>query len=80
MTQLAPAEQATGAAPLLLSVEGLTLQFATATGWLTVVDDVGFRVSVGETVGLVGESGSGKTVTSLGVMGLLPKRSATAPV
>ena len=41
-------------------------------GWLTVVDDVRFRVRVGETVGLVGESGSGKTVTSLGVMGLLP--------
>jgi len=79
LTQLAPAERATGAAPALLSVEGLTLQFATATGWLTVVDDVGFRVSVGETVGLVGESGSGKTVTSLGVMGLLPKRSARRP-
>ena len=76
MTQLAPVEEATGAASTLLTVDGLTIQFATPDGWLTVVDDVGFRVRVGETVGLVGESGSGKTVTSLGVMGLLPRRSA----
>jgi len=76
LTQLAPVEEATEAGPSLLTVEGLTLQFATAAGWLTVVEDVGFRVRVGETVGLVGESGSGKTVTSLGVMGLLPRRSA----
>ena len=76
MTQLLPVEQATAAASELLKVDGLTLQFATAAGWLTVVEDVGFRVRVGEVVGLVGESGSGKTVTSLGVMGLLPQRSA----
>jgi peptide/nickel transport system ATP-binding protein len=76
VTQLAPVEGATEAASALLAVEGLTVQFATAAGWLTVVEDVGFRVGAGETVGLVGESGSGKTVTALGVMGLLPKRSA----
>ncbi len=76
MTQLAPVEEATGARSELLRVEGLTLQFATAEGWLTVVEDVGFNVKVGETVGLVGESGSGKTVTSLGVMQLLPRRSS----
>src|SRR5207237_3642825 len=33
-------------------------------------------VDAGETLGLVGESGSGKSVTSLAVMGLLPKYSA----
>ena len=33
-----------------------------------------FDVRPGQTVGLVGESGSGKSVTSLAIMGLLPKR------
>jgi peptide/nickel transport system ATP-binding protein len=38
------------------------------------VDGVSFAVQPGQTVGLVGESGCGKSVTSLAVMGLLPKR------
>ncbi|MEV0587805.1 ABC transporter ATP-binding protein [Nonomuraea sp. NPDC050310] len=38
------------------------------------VDKVSFSVAPGETVGLVGESGCGKSVTSLAIMGLLPKR------
>ncbi|MFK3981779.1 ABC transporter ATP-binding protein [Micromonospora sp. NPDC050397] len=40
----------------------------------TAVDQVSFSVEPGQTVGLVGESGCGKSVTSLAIMGLLPKR------
>jgi peptide/nickel transport system ATP-binding protein len=38
------------------------------------VDGIDFDVRPGQTVGLVGESGCGKSVTSLAIMGLLPKR------
>ena len=38
-----------------------------------IVDNVSFTVREGETMGLVGESGCGKSITSLAVMGLLPK-------
>ncbi|HVL72354.1 MAG TPA: ABC transporter ATP-binding protein, partial [Beijerinckiaceae bacterium] len=40
------------------------------------VDGVGFSVARGRTLGIVGESGCGKSVTSLAVMGLLPKGGA----
>ena len=41
---------------------------------VTAVDGVSFTVEPGQTVGLVGESGCGKSVTSLAIMGLLPRR------
>ena len=56
----------------LLSVQDLNVEFAGPQGWTKVVDDVGFHVDAGETLGLVGESGSGKTVSSLAVIGLVP--------
>ena len=40
------------------------------------VDGVDLSVARGSTLGLVGESGCGKSVTSLAVMGLLPKATS----
>lgn len=55
-----------------LRVDGLTTEFASASGRVQVVRDVTMSVAPGETLGVVGESGSGKTVTWLSAMGLLP--------
>ena len=57
----------------LLQVSGLRTTFATDDGEVAVLDDVGFEVHAGRTLAIVGESGCGKSVTSLSVMGLLPK-------
>ncbi len=62
----------------LLRVRDLNVTFSRqGSDPFTAVDDVSFEVRGGEHVGLVGESGSGKSVTSLAVMGLLPKRGAS---
>jgi oligopeptide/dipeptide ABC transporter ATP-binding protein len=60
----------------LLSVEGLSIGFATEEGSIRVVEDVSFSVRGGETVGLVGESGCGKSVTAQTIMRLLPSPPA----
>ena len=56
----------------LLRVAGLSVEFVTDAGPVTVVDQVSFGVRRGEVLGLVGESGSGKTVSSLAVLRLVP--------
>jgi peptide/nickel transport system ATP-binding protein len=59
----------------LLEVTDLSVVFAQkGKRTVTAVDGVSFSVDAGEVVGLVGESGCGKSVTSLAIMGLLPKR------
>jgi len=57
----------------LLEVEHLTVTFPTSAGPVDVVKDASFRVESGDTLGIVGESGSGKSMTSLAIMGLLPR-------
>jgi peptide/nickel transport system ATP-binding protein len=61
----------------LIEIEGLRVVFHGDDGRVThAVDQVDLTVANGATLGLVGESGCGKSVTSLAIMGLLPKRSA----
>jgi peptide/nickel transport system ATP-binding protein len=57
----------------LLEVKNLNVRFPTEDGTVHAVRDVSFTVDHGEVLGIVGESGSGKSVTSMAVMGLLPR-------
>jgi peptide/nickel transport system ATP-binding protein len=55
----------------LLDVRNLSVNFRTESGIIKSVDNVSFKLSKGETLGIVGESGSGKSVTSLSIMQLI---------
>ena len=59
----------------VLQVENLQISFPTAQAKTKVVNNLNLTVNAGETLALVGESGSGKSVTSLALMGLLPKEA-----
>ena len=72
--------RASAEAPVL-TIEGLEVRTPARDGvpGRVVVRGMNLAVHAGETLCIVGESGSGKSVTSLAVMGLLP-RNALAPV
>jgi peptide/nickel transport system ATP-binding protein len=56
----------------LLKVENLEVQFYSVEGTLRAVNGVTFNLRDGETLGIVGESGCGKSVTSQGIMRIIP--------
>jgi oligopeptide/dipeptide ABC transporter ATP-binding protein len=56
-----------------LRVDDLRVAFGTDRGTIHAVNGISFEVGAGEMVGLVGESGCGKSVTSLALLGILPR-------
>jgi len=58
---------------MILEVKNLVTSYEIQKKWTPIVSDVSFDIGEGKVVGLVGESGCGKSVTSLSIMGLLPK-------
>lgn len=60
----------------VLDVRNLTVAFGSRYQALTALRDVSFALGRGRTLALVGESGSGKSVSSLAIMGLLPRNGS----
>lgn len=57
----------------LLQIDHVTVAFKKEGNWTPIVKNSSFQLHENEILGIVGESGSGKSVTSLAIMGLLPK-------
>ncbi|CAN5682784.1 ABC transporter ATP-binding protein [soil metagenome] len=57
----------------LLSVRDLEVKFVTRRATVHAVSGISFDLDAGETLGIVGESGCGKSVSSLAMLGILPK-------
>jgi peptide/nickel transport system ATP-binding protein len=57
----------------LLSVKNLRISFKREKEFVPVVHHLSYELCENEILGIVGESGSGKSVSSLAIMGLLPK-------
>ncbi len=58
---------------VILDVGNLKVDIPVSAGLLHPVRGISFSVARGETLCIVGESGCGKSLTSLALMGLLPK-------
>ena len=59
----------------VLQVTDLSVDFAVDKKWIPAAIDVSYDVHAGEVLAIVGESGSGKSVSSMALLGLLPKNA-----
>ena len=57
----------------VLSIRDLTVEFVTDDGIVHAVSEVTYDLYPGETLGIVGESGSGKSVSTMSLLGLIPR-------
>ena len=58
----------------LLEIKSLSLAFRTDSGFKEILSSISYCLDENEILGIVGESGSGKSVSSLAILGLLPKK------
>ena len=58
----------------ILSVENLSVSFFSKTVEKEIIHNISYHLNKNEILGIVGESGSGKSVSSLAILGLLPKK------
>ena len=75
MREAGQVAQDTATTPLL-ELRDVSVAFKSRGVDLMAVDRVSLTIAAGEVMALVGESGCGKSVTSLAIMGLLPRLSA----
>jgi peptide/nickel transport system ATP-binding protein len=73
-TPAAAAAPAATSTPVV-KVSGLDVDFAVDDVWTPAVKGLSYEIASGEVVALVGESGSGKSVSSMSILGLLPRNA-----
>lgn len=57
---------------LILEIRDLCVEFQTVEGTVQAVNHLSYKLRKGEKLGIVGESGSGKSVSSLGMLRMIP--------
>ncbi|MFC8662366.1 dipeptide ABC transporter ATP-binding protein [Streptomyces sp. NPDC057199] len=70
MTSQQPTGASASTAEPLVDVQGLTVEFPTGGETVRAVDDLSFRLTAGQALGIVGESGSGKSTVAAALLGL----------
>lgn len=60
---------------MVLEVRDLSVDFGVEHQWVPAAMNLNYEVRAGEVLAIVGESGSGKSVSSMGMIGLLPKNA-----
>ncbi|WP_072347970.1 ABC transporter ATP-binding protein [Flavobacteriaceae bacterium A100] len=58
----------------ILSVENLSISFFNNSEEKEIIHNISYQLQQNEILGIVGESGSGKSVSTMAILGLLPKK------